>query len=162
LENPAAVVADYTRCAELVESSAVVRIAWASALADLDRADDALAQLRKALEISPSDPRAHAGLGWCLLLTESYKESAQASEEALRLDARLSGAAFNLGLAYVALGREADARSAYRRAIAIARREESTAAILQAALADFDRLPPSFQSVPLAAEMRNMIRNAQE
>jgi hypothetical protein len=71
---------------------------------------DGLALYRHAVEVNPSNPEMHAGLGQALLLHNALPEAAVALEEAVRLDGDNPRWRRLLAFCYRRLGREEDAR----------------------------------------------------
>jgi tetratricopeptide (TPR) repeat protein len=86
---------------------------------DLDQADAALESCRKALELDPSLPEAHNGIGLALKLKGRNHEAAAAYETAIRLRPDYHKAYSNLGTVLQSQGRFAEASAAYEKAVDI-------------------------------------------
>jgi tetratricopeptide (TPR) repeat protein len=112
--------------------------------AKLDRPQDALRHYRAAAEKSPTDDVAHFLAGWYAFLTGDLDGSVESTRQSLKLYPTRPGAEFNLGIALLVRGDRANAELAYRRGIALARRDTPANArlFLEEALGDFARLPP--------------------
>ena len=65
----------------------------------------------------PNDAVAHAATGLAALKTSRYADAARELETALRLQADLPAARFNLACAYARLGRSAEAEQELRQAL---------------------------------------------
>ena len=81
------------------------------------RADDAIAEFRKELALSPDDPTTHLFLGAALVLAGRPQEALPSLERATRSPAAPARAFFYLGRCLLALGRPAEAVDAERRAL---------------------------------------------
>lgn len=68
------------------------------------RFDDALAQLRRVLELSPGLPEAHANVGFALLGLQRPEAARDAFERAIALRAGQANAYYGLALAHESLG----------------------------------------------------------
>lgn len=71
----------------------------------------AIPELRRAVELSPSDPLYHNALGMALMFDRRLDEAIPAFEEAVRVDARFSEAKNNLATAYMIRGELEKART---------------------------------------------------
>jgi eukaryotic-like serine/threonine-protein kinase len=105
----------------------------------------AVEQYRRAIQISP-DARAYSNLGWCLYVKHRYAEAADAFAEFVRLDPGAPVARRNLGDAYFRLGRKAEARASYLKAVQLSEgmlrvnaKDATTRAIAAACLAKLGR-----------------------
>jgi Tfp pilus assembly protein PilF len=96
-------------------------------------ADDAIAHLRKAIEIYPGFVMAYNDLGVQLLSQGKLGEAAEALERAVSLDQKAFNPALNLGIALVHLHRFPEANEMIGRALAI--QPSSAAARLYSGLA---------------------------
>lgn len=83
---------------------------WAVARVEADRPAEALAPARRAVELDPQSARAHYALGWALLETGSFQESAHQLEIAKGLAPESSRVRFALSNAYKRLGRQQDSK----------------------------------------------------
>ncbi len=81
------------------------------------RADDAVAEFRKELAVSPGDPTTHLFLGAALVLAGRPEEALPSLEKATRSPGAPARAFFYLGRCLLALGRPAEAAEAERRAL---------------------------------------------
>jgi Flp pilus assembly protein TadD len=86
---------------------------------DLEHADAALESCRRAIELDPSLPEAHNGLGLALKLKGRSHEAAAAYETAIRLRPDYHKAYSNLGTVLQSQGRFAEASAAYEKAVDI-------------------------------------------
>jgi len=89
------------------------------ALHALKRSDEAIAVLRRALELRPDYAEAHNNLGNALREQAQFDAAAACYERALRLNPDYAEAHHNLGNAMKSQGRMADAFACYDRALAI-------------------------------------------
>jgi tetratricopeptide (TPR) repeat protein len=124
--QPEAAVRLYTDWVRADPTSVAGRIALGDLLLQLGRADDAAAQFETALRMAPDDPRAALGYAWILRANgdagsalRRYGEAAQTFEDLLRRQPDYWQALGNLAGAYDRLGREAEARQAYRRLLSL-------------------------------------------
>jgi tetratricopeptide (TPR) repeat protein len=83
------------------------------------RLDEALARLRRATELAPTDHGARNALGLCLSRMERHAEALAAFDEALALAPDFAGAHAARGGTFEALGRLPEAEAAHRRALAL-------------------------------------------
>jgi Flp pilus assembly protein TadD len=83
------------------------------------RIDDAIAQLRHALQIAPRDAEAHSNLGTALQAKGTVVEAIRELEAAARLKPNDDTVRFNLGNGYYAAGRTAEAVRELTRAVAL-------------------------------------------
>lgn len=79
---------------------------------------DALAVLRRTVELAPHDAEAHSSLGNALQGARQYQAAIASYQQALALQPEFAEAHSNLGGALQALGQLAEAADSYRRAIA--------------------------------------------
>jgi TolB-like protein/Tfp pilus assembly protein PilF len=86
-------------------------------LAAIGRPDEALAQGRRAQELSPLDPETIAHLGWQHLYARRYGEARESLDQALAVDSSLAGTRYLLGLLAEVLGDYELAESHYRGAL---------------------------------------------
>ena len=84
------------------------------------RPEEALQWLRSGVEARPRSAALRHRIGRLLLELKRYDESVRELSEATRLEPRLADAHLALGMALEALGRTAEARSAYRTALDVA------------------------------------------
>jgi len=83
------------------------------------RVDEAIAQLRSAVQIAPADAEAHSNLGTGLQARGQLAEAAQQLQEAARLKPNDDRVRFNLGNGFYAAGRLDDAVRELSRAVAL-------------------------------------------
>lgn len=83
----------------------------------IPRVDDAIAEFRKELTVSPDDPTTHLFLGAALVLAGRPQEALPSLERATRSPAAPARAFFYLGRCLLALDRPAEAAEAERRAL---------------------------------------------
>lgn len=89
------------------------------ALRKLDRTDEAVRRLRRALEILPTSPDAHNDLGTILADRGRHEEAIKHYRHAVRSRPGWAMAESNLGLSYAALGEMDRAIEHHRRAFAL-------------------------------------------
>jgi Flp pilus assembly protein TadD len=82
--------------------------------------DEAIAQLRKAIDLAPGEARGHYYLGVCLNHLDRIDEAAQAFERAIEADPNDSKSFHHLGIIWDRKGRTERAREMYRQARAVA------------------------------------------
>ena len=82
--------------------------------------DEAIAQLRKAIDLAPGEARGHYYLGVCLNHLDRIDEAAQAFERAIEADPNDSKSYHHLGIIWDRKGRTERAREMYRQARAVA------------------------------------------
>ncbi|MEJ2684837.1 MAG: tetratricopeptide repeat protein, partial [Candidatus Sulfobium sp.] len=87
-------------------------------LEDKGKIDDAIAQYRTALELSPRNPDIHDNLGFAFYKKGRTDKAVEQYRIALSLDPRHADTRANLGLALARLGRTEEAMEQYRFAIA--------------------------------------------
>lgn len=87
------------------------------ALASLNRHEEALRPLRRAVELVPRNPSFQNAYGWSLASVGGLEEAAGAFERAAKLDPTYRTAWINLGHALADLGRLGEATSATERAV---------------------------------------------
>ncbi|HNR36928.1 MAG TPA: tetratricopeptide repeat protein, partial [Candidatus Hydrogenedentes bacterium] len=69
----------------------------------------AIACFERAAMLAPNDPSAHNDLGEARRQAEDFTKAISSFETALKLNPAYTAARYNLGLAYAALGRNANA-----------------------------------------------------
>jgi tetratricopeptide (TPR) repeat protein/DNA-binding winged helix-turn-helix (wHTH) protein/TolB-like protein len=87
---------------------------------ELGRHDEALAMLRRYVELAPDEPNAHDSLGLGYQWAGRYAEAVQAYERALALDPNFEVAVVHLGNTYFQQGRYREAIAQYQRYIRVA------------------------------------------
>ena len=96
--------------------------AWNSlalAHAQLGERREALGALEKLLAIDPSYPSAHVNRGMVLLEEKKYSEAEQSFRRAIERDDRMAEAWNGLGVACAGAGRDEEAVTAWKRAVAL-------------------------------------------
>jgi Flp pilus assembly protein TadD len=83
------------------------------------RVEDAVAQLRRAVQLAPRDAAARSNLGTALQARGELAEATRELETAARLKPNDDAVRFNLGNGYYAAGRRADAVRELTRAVAL-------------------------------------------
>jgi Flp pilus assembly protein TadD len=96
------------------------RLNLGTALLDLNRVDEAIAQLRRALELRPKFPQAMSNLGGALAKKEQFGAAERLIRSALRLDPQLADAHGNLANVLMHRGQRAAAMKHFKRALALA------------------------------------------
>jgi tetratricopeptide (TPR) repeat protein/DNA-binding winged helix-turn-helix (wHTH) protein len=111
---------------------------------EMGRHDEAIAALRRYVELAPEDPNIYDSLGMAYQWAGRYAEAMQAFEKALSLNPRFEIAVLHLGNTYVWQGRYRDALRQYQRFIQVASFDASRArgydsiAMLQLKRKEFD------------------------
>ena len=93
--------------------------AIAAGFIEQHRFSECLQAAQRAIELLPNDAVAHAAAGLAALKTSRYNDAARELETALRLQADLPAARFNLACAYARLDRPAEAEQELRQALAV-------------------------------------------
>jgi tetratricopeptide (TPR) repeat protein len=111
--------------------------------AELDHPQDALRHYRLWAEREPANAEAHFRAGWFAFVTGDLKGSIDSTRCSLTLKPIRPMAEFNLGLALLARRDIGPAEIAYRRGVALARRQTPTDALqaFDGAIGDFALLP---------------------
>ena len=94
---------------------------------EMGRHDEAIAALRRYVELAPEDPNIYDSLGMAYQWSGHYAEAMQAFEKALSLNPRFEIALLHLGNTYVWQGRYRDALRQYQRFIQVASFDDSRA-----------------------------------
>jgi tetratricopeptide (TPR) repeat protein len=97
----------------------IARMEFALALSDSGSYREAIEHMETVVRENPTDAIAMCNLGWILYQAEEYERSVHASQRALEIDPDQTMAIRNIGHAFLAMGRPADAEREYRRAIEI-------------------------------------------
>jgi superkiller protein 3 len=105
--------------AEAVPQSAQARNNFGSSLLLQGRIDEAIPQLREALQLEPSHAEAHSNLGVALARRGQTAEAIDHYREALRLDPRQTQAYSNLGNALLAQGHVGEAIAQFEAALSL-------------------------------------------
>lgn len=87
---------------------------------EMGRHDEAIAALRRYVDLAPDDPNIYDSLGMAYQWAGRYAEAMQAFEKALSLNPRFEIAVLHLGNTYVWQGRYRDALRQYQRFIQVA------------------------------------------
>lgn len=118
LQRPDLALDEFRRAIELDPSFADAHFHQGIALAEQQRWSEALASYRRALAIPTlRDPElVHQSLGLALYHLKRHREAEEALRLALSLDPGLGMAYYNLGLVFVAQGRQEEARRVFQRA----------------------------------------------
>ncbi len=83
----------------------------------LGRTDEAMAQARRALELSPSDTVMNEHMGWTYLMARDYDRAIQSARKAIEMDPNFLLAHRVLGLAYEYKGQNDDAIAEFMRGV---------------------------------------------
>lgn len=127
--------------------------AWlAERFEDLGLNDDALRLFRAAADAGPDQPTSHVKVGWLTFLNGDLNASIESTRRALELEPTMANAEFNLGLALLAQRDGAGADAAYRRGLALTKRDEPADALerLDDVIRDLDRFAPDADPVRAA------------
>lgn len=140
--DPGAALSDLDTALATYDAVADIHATRARLLSALHRFDEAVAEQRRAVEMSSDDASLYTNLGWFMYLADDFDGSVRASQQALNLDAAPANAAFNLALAYLAGGHKREARIAHAAAIhlACAQAPEELEDVVQAVRQDFEHL----------------------
>lgn len=87
----------------------------------LEKFDDAERAFRKYTQLIPSDPNPHDSYAELLMKIGRFDESIKAYEKALSLDPNFVASYVGIGNDYLAMGRPAEARTAFAKIAAVAR-----------------------------------------
>ena len=129
------------------EVVASVYVHRAEILSDLGRRPEALADIRKAAEIERDSYEIQARLASCAYEAGEYEEAVSVGKRALDLNPSSITAAFQVGLALLAMGKTSEAQDSYRRGIAAG--EDSGESVLQDAVSvALDELAELRKSMP--------------
>ncbi len=88
-------------------------------LAALGRKDEAMAEARRALEISPSDTVMNEHMGWTYLMARDYDHAIQSARKAIEMEPDFLLAHRVLGLAYQYKGQHEEAIAEFERGVEI-------------------------------------------
>lgn len=134
----------------------------ASALMDKRQYEQAAAEWRKAIELSPAEALPHNNLGYCLSELGRVEEAAVEYEKAVRLSPDYLEALNNLGEALTKLGRREEAMDVLEKALRLNPKYASAHSNLGALLAQGGRLDPAIEHFeaalavnPALADVRN-------
>jgi tetratricopeptide (TPR) repeat protein len=83
----------------------------------LGRTDEAMAEARRALELSPSDTVMNEHMGWTYLMARDYDRAIQSARKAIEMDPNFLLAHRVLGLAYEYRGRHDEATAEFTRGV---------------------------------------------
>jgi tetratricopeptide (TPR) repeat protein len=114
--------------------------------------EDALRHYRVAIENKSTEPLPYFKVGWAKFVAGDVAGSIESTREALRQDPTWAISEFNLGLAYLFHHDVQAAEDAYRRGLALARRQSPAAALeaLHGAIGDFDEFVPAGEAEAVA------------
>jgi tetratricopeptide (TPR) repeat protein len=107
----------FTRAIELSPGHANAHHWYALLLAALERFDDALAEIRRALELDPLSLVINTNLGWILSLSRQYPAAVEQLEKTIDLDSSFGLAHRRLGQVYEHMKRPADAIEEYQKSV---------------------------------------------
>lgn len=99
----------FDRAIELAPNYAIAHLWRANYLASLNRLDEALVSVRRALHLDPLSPVVNTNVGWTLAFAGRHREAADAYGAALALDPKYVQAHMRLSGAYLELGQADDA-----------------------------------------------------
>ena len=105
---------------EVVKRDPASQSAWQSlgdAAGELGKSTEAIASYRKALELGPGSAALYRALGWHLYRAERFAEAEPVLTEARRHNPRDGNTLLTLGSVKYKLGKTADARDAWQRAL---------------------------------------------
>lgn len=108
---------EFTRAIELAPNCAVAHQRYGLALGMLGRFDEAIAEMKLALERAPLSPQIHIGLGTVFHLARDYHQTIKQADRALDLSADAYGAHVLLGMAYVQQRRLKEAVGEFEEAV---------------------------------------------
>jgi serine/threonine-protein kinase len=108
---------EFKRAIELNPNDADAHHGYAHLLMALGRADEAMAETKRALEISPLDLVLNIHLGWHYLYVRQYTSALDQLNKVVEMDTNLAQTYTWLGLTYEQMGNYPAAISAFQRAI---------------------------------------------
>jgi len=118
--NHDAAEAEYKRALSLNADYAAGRQAYAEHLSRLGRHDEALREIRRALELEPASPVISSTMGLIFYFARDYQRAIEQCRKAQALDPGFPKAAFFLGYAFERKGLSGEAIAEFRKGIAAA------------------------------------------
>ncbi|MBV8898219.1 MAG: protein kinase [Acidobacteriaceae bacterium] len=128
--------AEFHRALALSPNNTSIYFAYSEYLSATEHEDDAVAQLRRALEIDPQSAEITAFMGWPLYLKPDYQGALEAEDKAIRIDPNLWTARMNRAYILRALHRLPEAIAEFRKALDLNPDSSITLSGLGAAYAD--------------------------
>jgi len=108
---------EFRRALELNPSSAIVRAAYALwFLRVVGRVEEALTEMRRALELDPLDPYLHANAGYACHVTRQFEAAVARLQHAIELDPTFFFSYWLLSITYALSGRRDEAVAAAEKA----------------------------------------------
>jgi tetratricopeptide (TPR) repeat protein len=126
---------EYARSIELNPNYVTAHHWYALYLSNLGRHDDALREIRRALELDPLSPITNANLGSILYFARRYDEAAEQCRKTLDLEESFAFARYRLGMVYEQQGSYREALAELRQAAAHSNQHPTVLAGLAHALA---------------------------
>jgi tetratricopeptide (TPR) repeat protein len=164
-------VASYRRAVELAPRNAVALHNYGMILGDAKRHVEAVAALRGAADLEPDKAAIYVDLGAALYHVakarqdaaspELFDQSIAALERAVTLDASMSAARYNLGLALLDRGRIEDAATRFREAMALRTDYAEAHCNLGHCLAELGQFEEATQHCRRALELKPELVEAQ-
>lgn len=108
---------EFRRAIELNPGYVNARYWYASYLAEMGRAEEAVAESVRAQQLDPLSLFQHTHAGWVLYLARRYDQVIEVSRSILDLDPNNPEAHYQLGMAYTQKGMHPEAIAAFRKAI---------------------------------------------
>lgn len=146
---------EFDRAIELAPNYALAHLWRANYLASLNRLDEALVSVRRALHLDPMSPVVNTNVGWTLAFAGRHREAAEAYGAALALDPKYVQAHMRLSSAYLELGRADDALAGARRVVELMGENASSLGALATAYARTGRSREAEQVLQRLLAMQN-------
>jgi TolB-like protein/Tfp pilus assembly protein PilF len=107
---------EFKRAIALNPNSDTGHHVYALFLGDMGRSEEAIAEMKKALESDPLSVLTHWNLGWLYWLADKPDQSIEQFQKILELDTNSPDAHVGLGMVYASQGRHAEAIAEWREA----------------------------------------------
>jgi tetratricopeptide (TPR) repeat protein len=145
--------AEFRRALALSPNNTSIYFAYSEYLSALGREDEAVAQLRKALEIDPESAEITGFIGWPLFLKEDYQAGLAAEDRAVRVDPNFWMARMMRAYMLRGLHRFSEAIAEFHKALDLNPDSTITLSGLGAAYADSGQRQ---EAVRILASLRNI------
>ena len=177
--NDSAALGEFVRAADLLPNDVAVQLKTGTLLLTARRVDDALARADAVIKLEPGNVEAHVLRGNALGGLNDFEKALKEMEEALRLDPTRGATYTQVGLVESARGRQAEAETAFKRAIELAptwtegrlalanfywasRRQVDAARVLEAALKQSPDSEPANHTMAIFSLATGRIREAEQ
>jgi len=111
---------EFRKAVDLSPGNSTAHQWYAGLLTKIGRPQDGIAQARLAVQLDPLSPAPKTALGWTLYMARQYPAAAEQSRQAIEVFPSYGQAYANLGIAYAAAGRYADAADVLEKGIRLA------------------------------------------